>query len=348
MHEHVIGFRIRANEANMSSPRPEARIRDAFESVKIRSRYALLPPELFNLVFQSELALLNLGSSASQSEKLAAICIASNDRRLERLGLELLWNALPSNIGIPHAELNSNHARFIRETGRRDVFNSCMQGQPSSGGDRKRSLEQAESHAPGALLPTNLRTPFKPPEWDLLPPIDGLKLHLGCGPHILPGWRNLDLDPVDGASAWNAQDGLPFPTGVVSFIFSEHFIEHLSLAAAVKFLDECARVLCPNGIMRVATPDLEHLIQTYQLNRLEEWHDVNWAPRSRADMMNEGMRLWGHQYIYDHDCLESVLVQAGFARIQRAPWRQSTIGVFVNCEQRPYHHELIFEAQRSQ
>ena len=37
------------------------------------------------------------------------------------------------------------------------------------------------------------------------------------------------------------------------------------------------------------------------LGRVSEWLDMQWAPRTPCDMVNEAMRLWGHLYVWDED-----------------------------------------------
>ncbi len=50
---------------------------------------------------------------------------------------------------------------------------------------------------------------------------------------------------------------LPFEERGLSFIFSEHFLEHLYLKEAKSLLGECNRVLIDGGIIRVVVPDAD-------------------------------------------------------------------------------------------
>jgi len=52
-------------------------------------------------------------------------------------------------------------------------------------------------------------------------------------------------------------DRLPFEDGYFSFIFSEHFFEHLFLDEACELFKECFRVVQPSGCMRVVVPDAD-------------------------------------------------------------------------------------------
>lgn len=52
-------------------------------------------------------------------------------------------------------------------------------------------------------------------------------------------------------------DSLGFESGSVTFIFSEHFFEHLFLDEAAALLRECSRVLSPGGVIRTVVPDAD-------------------------------------------------------------------------------------------
>ena len=68
------------------------------------------------------------------------------------------------------------------------------------------------------------------------------KLHLGCGPLALPGWVNIDNQRYPGVDkVRDVRKGLPYKD--VSFVFAEHFIEHLAYDDALKLMRESRRVL---------------------------------------------------------------------------------------------------------
>jgi predicted SAM-dependent methyltransferase len=60
---------------------------------------------------------------------------------------------------------------------------------------------------------------------------------------------------------WKAGGRLPFEDGKFSFIFSEHFFEHIFLDEAFDLFVECRRVLSPSGILRISVPDAD--LRTY-------------------------------------------------------------------------------------
>jgi predicted SAM-dependent methyltransferase len=157
---------------------------------------------------------------------------------------------------------------------------------------------------------------------------------------------NIDLDSPTADLLLDLTEPLPFADASVSHIFNEHFIEHITREQAVQFLKECHRVLTSEGAIRITTPNLRFLTFSYISNATSEWGDL-WQPNSRCLMMNEGMRSWGHQFVYDAEELIRVLGEAGFKSLVFQTYRQSSDENFIELESRPFHNELIVEARKS-
>jgi predicted SAM-dependent methyltransferase len=178
------------------------------------------------------------------------------------------------------------------------------------------------------------------------------RLHLGCGiaglghgAKIYDNWTNIDIEGNGLTTfAWDLATPLPLPNASVQFIYSEHFIEHLSLAEGRLLLSECRRLLMHNGVLRMSTPDLVMLARMYVDGNVREWADMGWEPLTPCDLVNEGMRCWGHQYVYDESKLTALLRETGFRSVTRCAWRQSTHEPLTGLETRPYHGDLIVEA----
>lgn len=170
------------------------------------------------------------------------------------------------------------------------------------------------------------------------------KLHLACGTAYLQGWCNIDLDAHAADLHCDLRNPLPFLSNSVDYIFCEHFFEHIDKADGVRFLHECKRVLKPKGRLRISTPNLHYMVQMYLENKIDAWANVQWLPATRCDMINEGMRSWGHIYLYDQEELALAFAAAGFDTLQWQSWHQSTDVNLQNLEYRPFHQELIAEA----
>jgi SAM-dependent methyltransferase len=76
----------------------------------------------------------------------------------------------------------------------------------------------------------------------------GVRLNLGCGRDIRPGWVNVDCVPapgVDVATDFDHGPQLPFADGTVGYSEGSHVIEHL--ADPLPFMAELWRVTRRNG-----------------------------------------------------------------------------------------------------
>ena len=104
-------------------------------------------------------------------------------------------------------------------------------------------------------------------------------------------------------------------------------------------LAECHRVLKPCGILRIATPNLEFLLDLYlhpekELNqRYIEWASrAGSLPASAVHVISRFHTAWGHQIIYDYDTLAEFLKSSGFRDIRRCEMSQSPHEALRNIE----------------
>lgn len=154
------------------------------------------------------------------------------------------------------------------------------------------------------------------------------KLQLGCGSNRLPGWLNSDLFPsAADVLHLDATSVFPLPSNTFHFVYSEHMIEHIPYTAGQMMLEECYRVLKPGGTVRISTPDLNFVVGLYQGEKSDlqkayiKWSTdnfVKWAPdASDSYVVNNFVRDWGHQFIYDEKSLSLSLGSARFSNIKR-------------------------------
>jgi predicted SAM-dependent methyltransferase len=154
------------------------------------------------------------------------------------------------------------------------------------------------------------------------------RLHIGCGNSPIPGWVNVDQFPLPGVDrVLDVGEGLPFRD--VSFLYAEHFLEHLALQEALAFLRGCRRVLSAAGVLRVSTPNLDWVMLTHY--RVGEWAA---AAEAVEDCLktNRAFHGWGHQFLYNRQTLALALTTAGFAEVTFHRYGQSDRPELVDLE----------------
>lgn len=101
-----------------------------------------------------------------------------------------------------------------------------------------------------------------------------LKLHIGCGTNYFEDWTNIDNNSDNNIQRldlnWDLRNPLPYEENSVDFIFNEHFLEHLTVLEGLKALMDFKRILKPDGIMRIAIPDLADCIKLYNNDNWKE------------------------------------------------------------------------------
>jgi predicted SAM-dependent methyltransferase len=152
-----------------------------------------------------------------------------------------------------------------------------------------------------------------------------LKLNCGSGTFLKPGWVNIDMEAKVAELQLDLREKLPFPDSSVSYIYSEHFFEHLEYPVETStFLAESLRVLIPGGHFRVGVPDTEwpliaYVREDHNYFRLarERWHPAYCDTKMHS--INYHFRQGSqHKYAYDYETLAKLLAQAGFAQVQRS------------------------------
>jgi len=82
----------------------------------------------------------------------------------------------------------------------------------------------------------------------------GLRLNIGAGTDILPGWINHDVAPLHGIDCVHDLNVRPWPwdSGSVSEIKIYDVLEHLD--ELIPSIEEIWRILAPGGICRISVP----------------------------------------------------------------------------------------------
>jgi predicted SAM-dependent methyltransferase len=179
-----------------------------------------------------------------------------------------------------------------------------------------------------------------------------LFLNLGSGPRGIEDahWVN-----VDGFCDKNVDylvdlgRSLPFPNESFDGVFCEHVLEHFSLAEGESIAREVHRVLRTGGCFRVVVPDAELVLRRY-FNTPQEL--VNWrgsGQETPMEIVNLYFRQrYEHQFLYDGQTMEKMLLRAGFATVCRSAFGKVGQCSSVVLDDRKYEWESLYvEARKS-
>ena len=184
------------------------------------------------------------------------------------------------------------------------------------------------------------------------------KLQIGCGANIISGWLNTDISLYvcrRGAIYMDASKKFPLPDNSIDYIYSEHIFEHLSYEQGVSMLKECYRVLKHDGVIRLATPNLQFLMELYSNPTKEinqqyiEWSTNSFLNRninekSAVYVINNFHTSWGHKIIYDYNTIANLFKSIGFCDITSCEIGTSTQESLKNIE----HHQFIIPEKFNQ
>jgi hypothetical protein len=153
-------------------------------------------------------------------------------------------------------------------------------------------------------------------------------LQIGCGPkHLRSDWWNTDLRPFEGIDeAMDATQPWRW-TDLLEHVYAEHFLEHLDLEGAVRFLSYAGRALKIGGHIRLSTPGLEWVLTThFRLGAAS--HDLV------LDTLrtNRAFHGWGHRFLYSRGMLEWLLAGLGYEDIRFHAYGESERPAFSNIE----------------
>jgi len=150
-----------------------------------------------------------------------------------------------------------------------------------------------------------------------------MKLHLGCWHRYIPGFVHVDLCDMDHIDHKSSIDDLSmFENESVELIYSSHSFEYFNRKDAISVLQEWARVLKPEGVLRLAVPDFDSLIKVYKdTGKIEKVLGPLYG-QMNIKIPQEEVTLY-HKTAYNYDSLSEILYDNGFSNIRRYDWRDT-------------------------
>ena len=152
------------------------------------------------------------------------------------------------------------------------------------------------------------------------------RLNWGCGKRGEPGWINSDQKDGPGIDlSCDIRQGLPLESDSIDYCVSIHALPEVPYPELAPVLQELRRVIKPGGVLRLVLPDLLKAVEAYQRG------DVDHFLIPDEDAQKPGAKLvlqliwYGYsRTLFTHDFVEELLVKAGFSRVERCGFQQTT------------------------
>jgi predicted SAM-dependent methyltransferase len=136
-----------------------------------------------------------------------------------------------------------------------------------------------------------------------------MKLNIGCGKKFDPNYYNLDLYDDLVADKKMSALNLKFSDNSCQEVKAIHIIEHLGFYQSIYALSEFFRVLEPEGLLILETPDLERTFRIYLNSNYEQKKDtLIWI----YGLPHQGLQ---HKFCFPPQLLMDILEKTGFENI---------------------------------
>jgi predicted SAM-dependent methyltransferase len=144
-----------------------------------------------------------------------------------------------------------------------------------------------------------------------------IQLHLGCGEKYIPGFIHIDARKFPHIDHIASVDKLDmFKDNSVDLVYSSHLLEHFPRNKTEDVLREWHRVLKPGGILRIAVPDFEKLVEVYL-----KYKDLKLILGPLVGRQNYPENT--HYFVFDFPTLSEILKKVGFKKVYRYDWRKT-------------------------
>jgi len=200
-------------------------------------------------------------------------------------------------------------------------------------------------------------------------------INLGCGLSVASGWLNLDnslnarlakhrllrkvlwklgvLSDHHYSVKWPAsvisydlRKPLPYAGSSIDYVYTSHFLEHLSRDHAQKLIKEAHRVLKRGGIIRIVVPDLALGVRQYVAamqvdpqNAKAATEFLEWLQLSRPNVRDP------HLWMYDAPSLAAMLKDCGFINAVVCEYKKGRVPDCDILDNRPID-SLHLEAEK--
>ena len=162
-----------------------------------------------------------------------------------------------------------------------------------------------------------------------------MKLHLGSGSRYLKGYLHVDIANYEHIDIQSSVDKLnTIDDDTVDEIYASHVLEYYDRNEVESVLNEWKRVLKKDGVLRIAVPNFETLIEVYQ--ETDEIEKIL-GPLYGKWNLTDGSFIY-HKTVYDKKSLTELLERIGFFDIKLWDWKE----VFKNNPDYDDHSQAYF------
>ena len=164
-----------------------------------------------------------------------------------------------------------------------------------------------------------------------------MKLNIGSGKRYEPGYCNIDLFEHILTDKQMSAMNLSFSDNSCEEVKATQVIEHMNFFKALYALSEFFRVLQPNGILIIETPDIEKAFQLYLKANYEQQKDIlGWI----FGVPHKGLQ---HMLCYPSKLLTEMLIKTGFSEIKEKRFYNTESIPTLRIECKKFSEENSFQ-----
>jgi len=154
-----------------------------------------------------------------------------------------------------------------------------------------------------------------------MPSIDGqdqaIRVYLGCGDRRIPGFVHVDPEPRPHVRHVGPIERLDmFADDSVDLIYASHVLEQFGRYRIFDVVSEWYRVLRPGGVLRLAGPDFAKAAR-YYVDQGDIRQVIGLVVGRQAGTGDY------HHALFDEVNLGELLLDVGFASVDRYDWRDT-------------------------
>jgi SAM-dependent methyltransferase len=149
------------------------------------------------------------------------------------------------------------------------------------------------------------------------------RLNWACGSTPARGWLNADRLRAPGVTlSGDIRDGLPLPDDAVDYAVAIHGLQDLPYLEVVPALQELRRVLRPEGVLRLALPDLDRALAAYARGDRDYFYIPDGEVTTLSGKLIVQLTWYGSvRTPFTWEFARELLLRAGYGRVVRCAFR---------------------------